>query len=117
MEHHKSNVEDKPIGAPHTTKEDTSEERSFEIGHTKDEQPQKPRKTWKTMPLWKKILVIWFSIVCAFGIYDTFFPSEKSLKMEELFPIIATPTVAPLSPTSSVSATPFVSPTALPLRR
>ena len=111
MEHHNKHADDRPIGAPHMAGEETNEGRAFEIDDPKQgHQQQKPRKTWANMPLWKKMLVIWFSIVCAFGVYDTLFPSEKSLKLEELLPIIATPTAAPASPTPSVSLTPTVSP-------
>lgn len=80
-------IDDKPIGMP------------------KVEQPTQPPKTWKTMPTWKKVLVIGFSIVCAFGLYDTFFPSKNSLKMEELLPRVITPT-----PTVQPSLTPTPTP-------
>jgi hypothetical protein len=71
----------------------------------------------KPMPLWKKILVIFFLIVCGFGLYDTFFPSKKSVNLDTLFnPQTVTPapksdpTVVPPSPTIITSPSPIISP-------
>jgi hypothetical protein len=88
--------DDRPIGAPNLQPE------SLENNNT--QAPTKP--TRKSMSLGKKIFVVGFLTVCAFGLYDSFFPSKNSLTMDELLPKTVSPTTAATPKPSLITPTP-----------